>query len=151
MSDGSPPTEPCTNRQPPTGSVGKFGEYKDAFGIYEDGKHRRYSLLFAVNGAIAAIVKLAPKDDLGTRGSVLLAVLMIIFTGIMGWDIWLFGKRMRKDSGDKPKGTSVDLAKGKWAGIFSYYGRIVLIACCVLIVIGWVCIGLWGPSAASTK
>jgi hypothetical protein len=91
MSDGSPPTEPCTNRQPPTGSVGKFGEYKDAFGIYEDGKHRRYSLLFAVNGAIAAIVKLAPKDDLGTRGSVLLAVLMIIFTSIMGWDIWLFG------------------------------------------------------------
>ena len=42
---------------------GRFGTYKDAVTIYEDGKHRRYTLLFSVNGAVAAIAKIAPNSS----------------------------------------------------------------------------------------
>ena len=39
-----------------------FGSYTEAFKIYEDGKHRRYSLLFAVNGGVLAILKFGQVD-----------------------------------------------------------------------------------------
>jgi hypothetical protein len=35
-----------------------FNSYTDAFKAYEDGKHRRYGLLFSVNGGAVATAKL---------------------------------------------------------------------------------------------
>jgi hypothetical protein len=118
---------------------GRYGTYKDAVEIYEDGKHRRYSLLFAVNGAVAAIAKVAPHsagadpvpscfpDWLPDHWPFRLG--MIAFTVLMSWDIWVFGKRIRADVGD---------AYGdSWSGIFSRVGKFVLLVCCALIIAGW--------------
>jgi hypothetical protein len=37
----------------------------DSFKYYEDGKHRRYSLLFAVNGGAFAIAKVFAEKNAG--------------------------------------------------------------------------------------
>ena len=62
---------------------------KEASDIYEDGKHRRYSLLFAVNGGAFAVAKLLTGEP-GKSGVVLggltlqqLAFGMILFTAII--------------------------------------------------------------------
>ena len=44
----------------------KLGSYKEAFKLYEDGKHRRYQLLFAVNGGAFAIGRLFATRRLNT-------------------------------------------------------------------------------------
>lgn len=110
--------------------TGKLGTYGDAFKIYEDGKHRRYSLLFAVNGGVAAIVKLYDSNGVGLleRKSVV-AVGMVVFTLLMGYDIWIFGDRIRKIVGDA--------AGSADKGIFSSTGKQVLSGCCLLLVAGW--------------
>ena len=53
-----------TEQTDPKDDNDKFGTYRDAFEIYENGKHRRYTLLFSVNGAVAAIAKLYPSTGL---------------------------------------------------------------------------------------
>ena len=118
---------------------GRFGTYKDAMEIYEDGKHRRYSLFFAVNGAVAAIAKVGQggadpgsvpdwvPDWLPDHG--LFRLGMIVFTALMTCDIWIFGQRIREAVGD-------DRGSG-WDGIFSRVGKIVLFGCCALIMAGW--------------
>lgn len=72
---------------------------KDAFDIYENGKHRRYSLLFAVNGGAFAVAKLLATEQqsrvLGGLTLAQLAVGMIAFSAVMTWDIWGFGAKMR--------------------------------------------------------
>src|SRR5258705_13468338 len=74
---------------------------KDAFELYENGKHRRYSLLFAVNGGAFAIAKLlAGESDkpgvvLGNLSLQELAIGMAIFTAFMVWDIYVFGDKMK--------------------------------------------------------
>ena len=77
---------------------------------YEDGKHRRYSLLFAVNGGAFAAARLlaAPAaaattaNATGVAGVVLgnlhlehLALGMARFTTVMAVDIDAFGRRMK--------------------------------------------------------
>jgi hypothetical protein len=65
---------------------------KDIVDTYENGKHRRYSLLFAVNGAILAIGKfLADERKIGSGDAEVLGGLqlgalacgMIFFTIVM--------------------------------------------------------------------
>ena len=69
---------------------------KDIVDTYENGKHRRYSLLFAVNDAILAIGKfLADERKIGSGDAEVLGGLqlgalacgMIFFTIVMIWDI----------------------------------------------------------------
>ncbi len=68
---------------------------------YEDGKDRRYKLLFAVNGAAFTIVKwLAGERDssafLGSLDLWHIGVGMALFTLAMVADIDAFGLKMRK-------------------------------------------------------
>ena len=115
---------------------GPYGTYKDAVKIYEDGKHRRYSLLFAVNGAVAAIAKVgngagADQDQAldWVPDHLLFRLGMIVFTLLMFFNIWIFGQRIREAVGDD--------AKGRRYGTFSIVGKIVLGGCCALIIAGW--------------
>jgi hypothetical protein len=73
----------------------------EAHELYENGKHRRYSLLFAVNGGAFAIAKLLVGES-GKSAVVLggltlqeLALGMALFTAFMVWDIYVFGHNMR--------------------------------------------------------
>ncbi len=72
--------------------------------IYENGKHRRYNLLFAVNGGAFAISKLLSGDaqnpavGLGGLSLTHISVGMIFFTVVMMVDIWEFGDKMKKNS-----------------------------------------------------
>ena len=106
---------------------------KDAFDLYENGKHRRYSLLFAVNGASFAIAKLLVGEE-GKSGVVLgnltlpeLSLGMAALTAILVWDIWVFGEKMRmrylRDA-------------------FGREGKIVLILLGALLCLGWLLAGM---------
>src|SRR4051794_14013698 len=85
-----------------------FQSYEKQFTAYESGKHRRYELLFAVNGGAFALAKLFPdyaqfepsKQEaamafLGRLSLDDLALGMIAFTLIMVFDIAAFGVGMR--------------------------------------------------------
>jgi hypothetical protein len=69
---------------------------------YEDGKHRRYSLLFSVNGGALVIGKMivsgtdAEKIVLGGLKVWMLGLAMAAFSAVMTYDIWQFGIRMRE-------------------------------------------------------
>jgi hypothetical protein len=79
--------------------MAKFPTYEGDFKTYEDGNHRRYELLFAVNGGAFVIAKLfaekdVVRDRLGFLHPGLIAVAMIAYTIIMWWDTYTFGQRM---------------------------------------------------------
>jgi hypothetical protein len=106
---------------------------KEAFELYESGKHRRYSLLFAVNGGAFAIAKLLAGEVAGA-GLVLgglrlwqLSLGMALFTAVMVWDIFEFGRKMRD--------TYLPDAFGR-------QGRIVLLLLGALMCLGWLLVGL---------
>ena len=98
----------------------------DGFKIYEDGKHRRYDLLFAVNGGAFAIAKLfvsqTPTALLGNLTLGELAAGMIVFTIVMTADIYMFGEKIR---------TSYV------SDAFGWQGKLVLILIGALICAGW--------------
>jgi len=98
----------------------------EAFKAYENGKHRRYELLFAVNGGAFAIAKIfADKDPAMVLRHLSLRDLslgMILFTIVMVTDIFLFGQKMRSSY---------------LPGAFGLQGKIVLVAIGVLICAGW--------------
>ena len=101
---------------------------KDASDLYESGKHRRYSLLFSVNGGAFALAKFMVEEANGGDTIVLgeltlrhLAAGMTIFTVLMGIDIFAFGLKMRKSLPDA----------------FSIVGKLILLVICVLILAGW--------------
>jgi hypothetical protein len=104
---------------------------KDALELYENGKHRRYGLLFSVNGGAFAIAKI-----LAGQGNVLgglslrqLSVGMVLFTVVMVWDIFEFGRRNRKEP---------------IPNVFGGAGRAVLLLLGALICAGWVLVGFGG-------
>ena len=106
---------------------------KDAKELYETGKHRRYSLLFSVNGGAFAVVKLITGEP-GKPGVVLgnltlteLSLGMVAFTAVMIWDIYAFGEKMRK----------AFLAED-----FGRQGKAVLLLLGVLLCVGWLLAGL---------
>ena len=85
-----------------TTSLNNFGKVKmlesdtqrlDGMRTYIDGKMRRYSLLFSVNGGALAIAKLMADEStarlLGRLALWHLAVGAIIFTLVMVVDIWM--------------------------------------------------------------
>jgi hypothetical protein len=117
--------------QLPSGSA--FAEYEKEFKAYEDGKHRRYELLFAVNGGAFALARLFPEQDHGQWLARLslddLALGMIVFTVIMVFDIVTFGTGMR----NLARSTTWTL----WTGIFSLIGLLVLFVLCLLICAAW--------------
>lgn len=107
----------------------------EAFKLYEDGKHRRYTLLFSVNGGAFAIAKLLldPKPVQGEAAHAIgnltlteLSLGMAAFTAIMVLDIYLFGEKMRK----------------KLPDAFSWQGKLVLLAIGLLICAGWLRAGI---------
>jgi hypothetical protein len=96
--------------------------------IYEDGKHRRYNLLFSVNGGAFAVAKLfsdaAVPKVLGHLTLSQLSVGMILFTAVMVADIFVFGLNMQK-----------------YADVFHWQGKAVLLLIGLLICAGWFLVG----------
>ena len=101
---------------------------KEALELYENGKHRRYSLLFSVNGGAFAIAKLlADKGKaLGGLSDKRLSIGMVLFTLVMAWDILEFGRRSRKEP---------------IPYVFGGVGWAVLILLSALICFGWLLLG----------
>lgn len=119
-------------------------EAKDALKLYEDGKHRRYALLFAVNGgafAIAKLIREGGNNNIGGLSQKALSVGLILFTLAMVWDIFKFGERSRKLMSDVV--SENDLNPDAY-GVFGKHGVIVLIIIGALICIGWLLVAL-GP------
>jgi hypothetical protein len=110
---------------------------KEAFELYENGKHRRYSLLFAVNGGAFAIAKLLmerianPEMVLGSLRLWQLSVGMVLFTIVMVWDIFEFGLKMQRTYLPHE---------------FGPRGRIVLLLLGGLIALGWIVVSLPQPA-----
>lgn len=104
-------------------------------GTYIDGKMKRYSLLFSVNGGAFAIAKFMSESD-KTAGAVLLGKLRlwhlalgsIVFTILMVVDIFLWGQMMKKNF-------LGDLA-------FTVAGKSILALLGLLIVLAWVFVAL---------
>ena len=106
---------------------------KDAFALYEEGKHRRYGLLFSVNGgafAVANLLKGEPGKAVGDLSLPQLAVGMILFTALMTYDIYAFGRKMRANY---------------LPDVFGREGKFVLILLGFLLCLGWF---LAGPRRA---
>ena len=107
----------------------------DVFRTYEDGKHRRYSLLFSVNGgafAIAKILSEKPTDSvvMGSLHVPQLAAGMLAFTILMIFDIYTFADKMKGLQGQsKPE-------------IFKAQGKAVLLLIGALICAGWMLGGI---------
>jgi hypothetical protein len=102
----------------------------DSFKAYEEGKHRRYNLLFAVNGGDFAVAKLFgdPKSVLGGLTLRELSFGMIAFTVVMVWDIFAFGEKMRT---------------AYLPDQFGWIGKAVLLLVGFLISAGWLLVA-WG-------
>jgi hypothetical protein len=104
----------------------------DGMRTYIDGKMRRYSLLFSVNGGALAIAKLMADANtsklLGRLSVWHLALGAIVFTIVMVIDIWLFGQMMRRRFLE-------ELA-------FSIAGKIILLLLGTLIIIGWMLVAI---------
>ena len=98
----------------------------ESFKIYEDGKHRRYGLLFAVNGGAFAVAKLFADPTAATLlGDLTLSQVvigMIAFTILMTADIFMFGKKVRENYSPDAFGTP---------------GKVVLLLMGFLICAGW--------------
>ena len=103
------------------------------FRSYEDGKHRRYELLFAVNGGSFAIAKLllpckTADGNLSVLGDLTLhrlAIGMVFFTVVTVFDIYSFGRKMRLQV----------------PGVFGWEGKLVLLSIGCLISAGWFLVG----------
>jgi hypothetical protein len=105
---------------------------KEAFEIYENGKHRRYGLLFSVNGGAFAIAKLLTGEP-GKDGAVLgalslpeLSAGMALFTVVMIADIFMFGQKMRTTC---------------LRDAFGWQGKTVLLSTGLLLCAGWLLAG----------
>ena len=104
--------------------------------LYEDGKHRRYALLFSINGGAFAVAKVITQDCskhqtvLGGLRLWELSLGMMAVTLVMAWDIFKFGTQMR----EKLHGE-----------VFSKTGRWVLRLLGGLIIAGWLLVGLPEP------
>ena len=108
------------------------------FSAYEDGKHRRYTLLFSVNGGAFAIPQLlskcAPNQDwtVGHLNLHHLAWGMCVFTLLMIFDIYTFGDKMSK----------LQEKQNAPPEIFQDAGKLVLLSIGALICGGWFLAGI---------
>jgi purine-cytosine permease-like protein len=105
---------------------------KDAYDLYETGKHRRYGLLFSVNGGAFAIAKLLAGEAgqapvvLGHLTLPQLAVGMTLFTIVMVADTFMFGEKIRTT---------------ELRGAFGWQGKLVLLVLGFLLCAGWLLAG----------
>ncbi len=108
---------------------------KDVNGLYEDGKHRRYSLLFAVNGgafAVAQLLKGTPEKEgvvLGGMTLWMLAGAIAFLSAVMCDDIYRFGVKYRTWDGE----------------VFQGPGQVVLALLCGFLVAAWLIVGFVPP------
>jgi|GEM_PF-2315432 len=111
---------------------------KDALQFYESGKHRRYSLLFAVNGGAFAIAELMGDDrKLGGLTIELLSFGMFVLTIVLVWDIWIFGQRSRKN----PYFSDISAETAPKPDLFGRVGKIVLGLIGLFLTTGWLLVG----------
>ncbi|HJR60909.1 MAG TPA: hypothetical protein VJ813_15975 [Vicinamibacterales bacterium] len=98
--------------------------------LYLDGKMKRYSLLFQVNGGAFAIAKLldGPKPP-GGLGIAALSTGAVVFSVLMTADIWLWGAEMRDAYG---------------ARVFRPVGQAILLMIGALLCSAWVLVGWTG-------
>lgn len=112
---------------------------KEAHDLYENGKHRRYSLLFSVNGGAFAIAKLLTGDPrhpgvvLGHLTLAEVAFGMAALTAVMAADIYAFGQKTESD---------------QKINVFGPQGKLVLILLAALLCTGWLLVGLQGGNGA---
>jgi hypothetical protein len=98
----------------------------ESFEAYEEGKHRRYNLLFAVNGGAFTVAKIFTQQKTIVLGNLTLRELgigMAIFALVMVVDIFMFGQNMRRNY---------------LPDAFGWQGKSVLILIGSLICIGWI-------------
>jgi hypothetical protein len=104
----------------------------ETFKIYEEGKHRRYTLLFSVNGGAFAVAKLFSDQDaaalLGQLTIPRMSVGMIFFTAVMVADTFTFGAKMRR---------YVNVFGPEGVDVFGPAGKAVLLLIGLLICSGW--------------
>jgi hypothetical protein len=91
---------------------------------YTDGKMKRYSLLFSVNGGAFALARFTSDKGLAIHPAVI-ASGAIFFTVLMTLDIWMFGIAMRKQF------------ERVQDGLFGQHGRIILLGLALLLVVAW--------------
>ena len=105
---------------------------------YIDGKMKRYSLMFAVNGGAFALAKLLPDPNasrvLGGLSMEALAVGAILFTILMWRDIYLFGDMMKRE-----------FFGGEL--VFQGQGKLILHALSCLVIVGWLLVAFWPKNA----
>ncbi len=104
--------------------LGNDTEKLDGLRTYIDGKMKRYTLLFAVNGGAFAIAQVKP-ELLGLLKLSYVAVGAIVFTGAMMVDIWAWGERMKRDFFN---GSSM---------VFSVAGKIIVGLLSLLLILAW--------------
>ena len=105
------------------------------FRAYEEGRDRRYRLLFAVHGGALALVGLVIQN-LGAvidadQIPALVAGFAAIFAAIsvlMGFDLYGFGVKMRRLEGN--------------GHLFSFAGQLVVLAITGLLALAWAGIGV---------
>lgn len=130
----------------PGATMTEWKEVKDLFDAYEQGKHRRYTLLFAVNGGAFAVVGLLLEHGLPREGPLTvqgIALGMIAFTGILCFDIYAFGRNMRKQ-------WLTIRTESHCEGLFGLPGKAVLTALGFLIILGWVAAFVAAPNTPPT-
>jgi len=102
----------------------------ESFKTYEEGKHRRYTLLFSVNGGAFALAKFIADKVTQSMGGLKLSYLcygMALFTVVMSVDIFMFGQKMRR----------IYLPD-----TFGWQGKTVLVLIGALICSGWVLVAI---------
>jgi hypothetical protein len=108
-------------------NVNETAVCKDIAELYLEGKMKRYSLLFSVNGGAFAIVQLSAERKLPGELSIFaLSVGLIVFTVLMISDVWLWGADMREKHSLR---------------LFRPVGQIILLMIGALLVAGWALIG----------
>lgn len=118
---------------------------------YIDGKMRRYTLLFAVNGGAFAIGQLFTDSEnapnLGALSIEALAVGAVLFTWLMWIDIWAWGTMMRHYFNElypETERTRLGLE------VFSNPGKAILTLLVLLITGGWLLAAAsWDAAAIS--
>jgi hypothetical protein len=113
----------------------------ESFKTYEDGKGRRYGLLFSVNGGAFAVAKVFPADNMcAVIGGLTLFELslgMILFTVLMTVDIYVFGQHMRGTVSEEAMGPD-----GDTVAMFGPVGKAILLLIGLLICAGWFLVGI---------
>jgi hypothetical protein len=103
---------------------------RDDEALYLEGKMKRYSLLFSVNGGAFAIAKLLNEPTPpGGLSIAALSVGAIVFTVLMTADVWLWGAGMRNQHG---------------SALFRPVGQTILLMIGALLTSGWVLVTVAG-------